>query len=139
MSGFRTHMLIGAVGGLTGFRMAQAFAPATLSVWVGNRAIPGNLIGLGCVGVSAYLAVWPDIDEPGSHISRMAAHYMWLFGAIMALSVGVAASLSPALLLLFTLLGALGMGISGGVLLAMLRFISGGHRRLTHSLLVGIA
>src|SRR5579859_7248017 len=137
MSGFRTHMLIGAVGGLTAFRMAQAVAPATLTVWVGNRALPSNVIGLGCVALSAYLALWPDIDEPGSHISRIAPHYMWLFGASLALSVGVAASLSPSFLLLFTLLGALGMGISGGVLLAILRFISGGHRRLTHSLLVG--
>lgn len=138
MSGFRTHMLIGAVGGLTAFRMVQAFAPATLSIRVSNQALPANLVGLGCVAVSGYLALWPDIDEPGSHISRVAPHYMWLFGAVMALCVGVAASLTPTALLILVACGALGVGISGGLLLALLRFMSGGHRRLTHSLLVGI-
>ncbi len=143
MSGFHTHMLIGAVGGLATFKIVQHVAPTALSVQfsAGSSAytVPTSVIGIGGMLVSAYLALWPDIDEPRSHISHRASHLMWLFGAAIGLMIAFAASNSALVMLLGFVLGAVVGSLTGGLVLATLRLVSGGHRRLTHSILVGTA
>ena len=143
MSGFHTHMLIGAVGGLAAFKTVEHLDPGALTIRLGDvgstYAVSSTVVGLGCVLVSAYLALWPDIDEPGTHISRLAPHYMWVFGAVIAFLIALTASQNSIIVWLAPLLGAVIGYALGDVFLAALRFLSGGHRRLTHSLLVGSA
>lgn len=143
MSGYRTHMLIGAVGGLGAYRVAERLVPSALAVrlTVGNAsyAVPNTVVGLSCVIASAYLAWWPDIDEPGSHISRQIGHFMTWLGAIIGLLIGLTLNRSVILLVVGALCGA-GVGRVGRyAFLRLLHTLSGGHRHLTHSLLLGTA
>jgi membrane-bound metal-dependent hydrolase YbcI (DUF457 family) len=64
---------------------------------------------------------------------------MWVFGALAAFTFGVAASLPLGWLLLAICAAAVIGRITGRLLLNLLRFVSGGHRRLTHSLVLGIS
>ncbi|SRR5258706_938218 len=141
MSGFHTHMFIGAVGGLAAFKIVEHLYPGSLSipfVNVGSMyTLPSNAVGLGFVLVSSYLALWPDIDEPGTHISRIAPHYMWVLGAVMAFLIALTAAQNSLIIWLAPLVGAIIGYFVGSVFLDVLRLLSGGHRRLTHSLLVG--
>jgi membrane-bound metal-dependent hydrolase YbcI (DUF457 family) len=143
MSSFHTHMLIGAVGGLAAFRIVEYLAPSALSVHVdigaSTYAIPPSAIGLTVVAVSAFLAVWPDIDESGSWISHQASHVMWLLGAMTGMIVAFAFTQSAIWLAAGFVAGAIIGRIAGGLVLQLLRILSGGHRRMTHSLLVGAA
>src|SRR5437868_1606375 len=100
MSGFHTHMLIGGVGGLTAFKMMEALAPTAVTVQFGSYTLPSSVVEIGCIVVSAYLALWPDIDEPGSHISHRALQLMWLFGATVAFIFLLAASVPMTWLLI---------------------------------------
>ncbi len=143
MSGFHTHMLIGAVGGLTAFKVIDHLAPAKvylpLTVVGRTYVVPPAAIGIGVVVASAYLALWPDIDEPGTHVSNQVLHYMWLLGGVIGMLAMLALSYSAVSILAGALQGA-ALGLVGGWPgLAILRLISGGHRRLTHSLVVGTA
>jgi membrane-bound metal-dependent hydrolase YbcI (DUF457 family) len=141
MSGFHTHMLIGAVGGLAAFKVIDHLAPAAVhfpvSVVGHIYVIPPLAVGLAAMLGSAYLALWPDIDEPGTHVSNQAIHYMWLFGALVGGIVMLTLSREVVPILAGAVVGAaLGL-IAGMPFLSLLRFVSGGHRRLTHSLVVG--
>jgi membrane-bound metal-dependent hydrolase YbcI (DUF457 family) len=143
MSGFHTHMLIGAVGGLAAYRIAEHFAPSVLSVQIdladSTYTLPPSAIGLTVVVVSAFLAVWPDIDEQGSWISHQASHVMWLLGAMTGMIVAFAFTQSVLWLVAGFVAGAVIGRIAGGLVLQILRILSGGHRRMTHSVLVGAA
>jgi membrane-bound metal-dependent hydrolase YbcI (DUF457 family) len=143
MSSFHTHMLIGAVGGLAAFKIAEHLAPSALSVQINIAdsayTIPPSAIGLTVVVVSAFLALWPDIDESGSWVSHQASHVTWLLGAMTGLIVAFAFTQSAIWLVSGFVIGAVIGRIAGGLILQILRILSGGHRRMTHSLLVGAA
>ncbi len=78
MSGFHTHMLIGAVGGLTAFKIVDHLDPPAIyfpvSVVGHTYVIPPVALGIGAILCSAYLVLWPDIDEPGTYVSNQAIH-----------------------------------------------------------------
>ncbi|MCC7447931.1 MAG: metal-dependent hydrolase [Anaerolineae bacterium] len=143
MSSFRTHMLIGIVGGFGLYKFIELAAPnaVTLHITVAHTSysIPPAVVGVGCVAVSAYLALWPDIDEPGSHISYRARQIMWIIGGTIGLLVALAIPQIGALVALLPLLGVAVGAMGGGLILSLLRRLSGGHRRLTHSLVIGTA
>lgn len=136
-------MFIGAVGGLGLYRAAELVAPTAVSVHIKIAGvpytIPPTVVGIGCVAISAYLALWPDIDEPGSHISNRARHYMWIIAGTVGLIIALALPQNGLLLGLLPLLGVVVGSMGGGLLLSLLRSLSGGHRRLTHSLVIGTA
>ncbi len=143
VSSFRTHMFIGAVGGLGLYKFAEHVVPTAVSIHVKvagvSYAIPPAAVGIGCIVISAYLALWPDIDEPGSHISHRARHFMWIIGGTIGLTIALAVPQIGLLLALLPLLGVAVGSIGGGLILSLLRRLSGGHRRLTHSLVIGTA
>lgn len=140
MSGFRTHMFIGAVGGLAAFKVVEHVEPTALSfhLTLSNNAytVPGAVIGLSFVVCSAYLALWPDVDEPRSHVSHRVGHFMGILGGLFALLTVMAFSMSIPLLALAGFLGWLVGRLGGQFILQTLRMLSGGHRHLTHSLVV---
>ncbi len=142
MSGFHTHMLIGAVGGLAAYKLATYVDPAVLSFYVKTPnqvyPIPPSVIGLTCVIGSAFLALWPDIDEPQSWISHRAAHLMWLLGAFLGFVFAILATRSLLVSLIVALVGSVAGLVGGGVMLSFFRLLTGGHRHLTHSLVVGM-
>jgi len=143
MSGYRTHMLIGAVGGLGAYRIAEFLAPSTVAVrlTVGSSAVvvPSLVVGLTSALVSAYMALWPDIDERGSYVSNRAPRYMWLWAGMLALCFAVSVTQSILFILVICLAGAIAGRIGVGLFLYILRIASGGHRHLTHSLVLGFA
>jgi membrane-bound metal-dependent hydrolase YbcI (DUF457 family) len=153
VSGFRTHMLVGAAGGVVLARFLTLHP--TLAGRDGTAEIPlaghpGALRGVlalaGLVAGSAVLATWSDIDEPGSWIARRARTALTLLGAVLGAAAGWAAGarrLAPGVPLgveLAALTGlALGAAVGAGAgrpLLLALRHTAGGHRRLTHSLVL---
>lgn len=136
MSGYATHALIGAVGGLALTRVVSIqssdFSPAATELAV--------------IAASALLATWPDIDEPNSFIGRrvravVAFFFMGWLGFVAYRYAGYvpiqAHPLTIAIAGLFVG-AALGMFVGKAVLM-LIRGAAGGHRRLTHSLLVGAA
>lgn len=164
MSSYPTHMVIGAAGGLALDRL--------LSTPTVSRAIE-PLFSQGVAGVagveepagagyrmaaltlaSALLATWPDIDEPGSFISRRARRVIALISGVVLALVGWGVAAAG----LLTNLGSLGgmhpfaqqlAASSGGLLLGLIlgswlgllvlksiRSAAGGHRRMTHSLVL---
>ena len=132
-------MLIGGVGGLAAFKLAERFAPSILST---QATIDGTSIGapasallVATVAVSAVMATWPDIDKPDSFISHVARHAMWLAGA--ALGLALAYDLTNHLLWMIggAVVGGIVGLVGGWPFLLTLRVASGGHRRGTHSLL----
>src|SRR5579859_5945990 len=141
MSGYHTHMLIGAVGGLSTYKAVDLVAPSAIAmrITVANQVypVPPVIIGSTWVVASALLALWPDIDEPRSWISHRAIHLMWLLGAILGLIFAMLVSESLIVIVMAPFFGAIVGLIGGGVFLRFLRFLSGGHRRLTHSMIVG--
>src|SRR6266540_3559684 len=120
MSSYRTHALIGAVGGLGLARLLDMVPHATAIsqnpfAQLGPASIvpPGataSLTTAGLVAGSAFLALLSDIDEPGSFIARRAKTASALVG-----------------------LGFFGP-LLGHVIVRLVRVGAGGHRRLTHSL-----
>jgi len=136
MSSFRTHLLIGAVGGLALAKTTSVLeyiplqqAPATLMLIVG----------------SAVLADWPDIDEPGSWISRHVRGAISVLTSVLflLLAVVLAPSVTPQLHPLIIGAGAALGGLLvvgplvGRSVLHGIRYGAGGHRRLTHSFVLG--
>ncbi|MBA3871045.1 MAG: metal-dependent hydrolase [Anaerolineae bacterium] len=142
MSGYRTHMLIGAVGGLGAYRIAEFIDPSmvTFRLTIGNSAfvVPSLVVGLASAVVSMYMALWPDIDERGSYVSNRAPRYMWLWAALLALCFAVSITQSIGLILLIVAVGAIAGRIGVGLFLYILRIASGGHRHLTHSLVLAM-
>ena len=141
MSGYRTHMLIGAVGGLGAYRIINFLVPSAftfrLTATGATFIVPSLVVGLTSAIVSQYMAVWPDIDERGSYISNRASRYMWLWAALLALCFAVSITQSILLILLICLAGSLVGRLGVGIFLYILRAVSGGHRHLTHSLVLG--
>lgn len=141
MSGYRTHMLIGAVGGLGAYRIAEFIDPSAvvfrLTVAGSSFVVPSLVVGLASAFVSMYMALWPDIDERGSYVSNRAPRYMWLWAAMLALCFAVSITESIGLILLIVVVGAIAGRLGVGLFLFILRVASGGHRHLTHSLVLG--
>lgn len=133
MSNFQTHALIGAVGGL-----ALSVARDTSQVWITSalRDLPSGTAGtIVIIIASALLALTPDIDEPGSFISRHARGLIVLvyvaIGIILAIDVGTILAIA---------LGVIGGAAAGVIIgdgfLRLIRTAAGGHRRFTHSLVL---
>jgi membrane-bound metal-dependent hydrolase YbcI (DUF457 family) len=132
LSSYGTHMLIGAVGGLALTRLVNVHSPDMAPIVVEGVVVIG----------SALLATWPDIDEPNSFIARRARAVVTLIGTGLGGVIGYAQAAR------FAHPPVVGAGIGAlaglliGSLLAILllkgiRLAAGGHRRLTHSLVVG--
>ena len=156
MSSYRTHALIGAVGGLglarvldtlpDGAALSQALVgPIGAQGVVVPPGVASVLSTIGLVVGSAVLALVSDIDEPGSWVARRARTVIALacaplLGAIgFALAEGGIIHIQP---IIAAVLGALvGLGFLGPLLghliVRLIRTGAGGHRRLTHSLLLG--
>jgi membrane-bound metal-dependent hydrolase YbcI (DUF457 family) len=148
MSGYATHLLIGGVGGLALTRLLPADAlPTAAAALPLLRHAPEAVVVL----ASAFAASWPDIDEPGSFVSQRVRWTVTIVTGLLLALVGL--TLAPRLPLPPDLAGhapllgvaggiALGMGLLGPLLgMAVLRAIraaAGGHRRLTHSLVVSV-
>ena len=135
MSGFVTHALIGAVGGLA---LSHVLGGAAVQQVVGLS----NLSGLVIVSVSAVLALWPDIDEGDSWISHRARTVIVIVTMILGALGGWLwgqSDTSPPFPALALALGGAALGLLvgpllGGPVLRMVHRASGGHRHLTHSL-----
>lgn len=137
MSSFQTHMLVGAVGGLV---LARALAPLGIAPPVGAGTLISQLgTSLPLVLLSALLATVPDIDEPGSFIARRARAVLTLTGMGLAGYAAFAAQIAPVLTLLVLVGGALVGHVVGVGALRLIRHGAGGHRRLTHSLVLALA
>lgn len=141
-------MLIGAVGGLglaTWLEQTQALPLPTGVFQLGSPSVPLGLMGAGIVLGSAVGSLWCDIDEPGSWISRRVKSAVALVAAPLTGVVGYALAVQGRVTLrpevaavIGILLGALVLGpLLGWLLLRLIRIGAGGHRRLTHSLVVG--
>lgn len=146
MSSFRTHALIGAVCGLAVADMFDVPVSIHRLSWK----------GLVIVGASAVLALWPDADQShswmGQNIQRVVVWGVSVLGFLLGLLLvdvrfgGVSLDTfeyNPPLLLLPVLAAMLGFVLVGPglgrMLLRGLRWAAGGHRRMTHSLVLGVA
>jgi membrane-bound metal-dependent hydrolase YbcI (DUF457 family) len=148
MSGYATHLLIGAVGGLALTRLLpDAVLPSTSAAVPLLEHTPEGVVVL----TSAFAASWPDIDEPGSFVSQRVRWTITILTGLVLALVGLALApllpLPPDLAGAAPLLGlaggiALGMGLIGPLLglqvLRAIRTMAGGHRRLTHSLVLSL-
>lgn len=151
MSGFRTHMLIGSVGGLgvaKALSSTQVLSVSTTAYGAsqfGAPYIPLGLLGVGIMLSSAALATWPDIDEPGSWPSRRLKSTITLITTPIAGVIGYALAVQgyvaqrPEITAgVGILIGAALLGpLLGWLVLRLIRLGAGGHRRLTHSALLG--
>jgi len=159
MSSYPTHMLIGAAGGLALDRLS-VIEPLMSQAGAGMDGTDGTA-GAGyrvaaLTLASALLATWPDIDEPGAFISRRVRTVVSLITAVVLALVGwgVAAagllenrslggvgSMHPlaqqlAASSIGLLLGLIVGSWLGLFVLKSIRSAAGGHRRLTHSLVL---
>lgn len=146
MSRYQVHALCGAVGGHALARTLSILdVTATLvtphSGFVPSVALPPGVLGGLIVAGSAFVALLPDIDEGGSWVARRAKLVVSLacapIGAIIGYSLSdklhitgqplVAAAVGALVALVFVgpLLGVL--------LLKLIRWAAGGHRRFTRS------
>ncbi len=148
MSGFRTHMLIGAVGGAALAKALTVYALLPLptgDAQLGEPYMPLGLTGIGIIIGSAVLATWPDIDEPGSWPARRLKAAVTMVSAplVGAMGYGIASlgqfSMRPEIAAVVDILvGAAVIGpVLGYLLLRLIRIGAGGHRRLTHSAVLG--
>lgn len=146
MSSFRTHALIGAVCGLVVADMFDVPVSVNRLSWK----------GLVVVCVSAVVALWPDADQSHSWMGKNIQRAIVLGVTALGLALGLLLvdvrfggakwstfEYNPPLLLLPLLGAALGFVLVGPglgkVLLRLLRMAAGGHRRLTHSLVLALA
>jgi membrane-bound metal-dependent hydrolase YbcI (DUF457 family) len=142
MSGFVTHALIGAVGGLALSHVLGSAAASSLEQVAGVSNLPGIVT----MSVSAVLALWPDIDEGDSWISHRARTVIVIvtviLGALGGWLWGQSDSSPPlpalALALAGAALGLLAGPLLGGPVLRLVHKASGGHRHLTHSLTLAL-
>jgi membrane-bound metal-dependent hydrolase YbcI (DUF457 family) len=144
-------MIIGVAGGLALTTVVQhpdVCAAARLCLKEDYLALARNV---GIVGASAFLATWPDIDEPNAFISR---RVRWITSIVVGILFALVGSQIPNPFLPDTLppwsvpLAQAGVGfilglalvgpIVGQTLLSTIRESAGGHRRLTHSLVIGL-
>ena len=140
MSGFITHALIGAVGGL-----ALAHVPG-VSTLLGDFYGERELTPLVLAATSAVLATWPDIDEPGTWISHRAPHVLALMflvlgalgGWMLARTTYFDTASPEVLALIGAAIGLLLSPLLARLTLRAIEAASGGHRHLTHSLTLAI-
>jgi membrane-bound metal-dependent hydrolase YbcI (DUF457 family) len=149
MSGYATHLLIGAVGGLALTRLLpDAALPSASAAVPLLEHTPEGVVVL----TSAFAASWPDIDEPGSFVSRRVRWTITILTGLLLALVGLMAfpsvpmpgnlpsAIKPALGAAAGI--ALGMGLIGPLLgmevLRLIRTMAGGHRRLTHALVLSL-
>lgn len=142
MSGFQTHMLIGAAGG---FLLTDALR--LIDPQIVERAAVGSLQGdVAILVISAIAATWPDIDEPGSWMSRRVALVLRMGGMLLGLFAGSFAVRSgwtfretpDALIIVAGVLTGITVGATLGWLFPRaVRGAAGGHRAGTHSLWCG--
>jgi membrane-bound metal-dependent hydrolase YbcI (DUF457 family) len=130
VSGYLTHMAVGAAGGAVLVRLAPELVPGDPAVLA--MAVPA---------ASALAATWPDLDHPEAWASRRVWWVTGGAGAVVTV-LGVLPTLDPqppasvaALLVMGALLG---VGI-GGLILDALRLIASGHRGGTHGLIAPAA
>lgn len=123
MSGYLTHMSIGAAGGVILAHTTPGLLPLAPEL-----AAPALAV------VSAVAATWPDLDHPDAWASRRAGPALALAGAAVALLARHEAR-TPVELAALAVLGALVAYLLGMALLLALRACAGGHRGGTHSLL----
>ncbi|HEU4325404.1 MAG TPA: metal-dependent hydrolase [Roseiflexaceae bacterium] len=139
MSSWATHMLIGGVGGLALMQAAPGIVPRGLVELAGGRPL---VVELAVIGLSAVLATWPDIDEPGSWLSRRVAAVLTVLGFGLGCWLGLGGpypgvSLTgPGLLVVSALAGTVVGALLAAVFLQGVRTAAGGHRRGTHSLVL---
>jgi membrane-bound metal-dependent hydrolase YbcI (DUF457 family) len=146
MSSFGTHALIGAVGGLA---LAQGLELTghTLPIQAQADALAPGAGTMALVGISAFVALVPDIDEPnswiGQRVVRVGAFAGLVLSGMLGLSAGGltdgAGGLGAAGLLGAAVAAGMGAVIGGflaSVLLRGIRTAAGGHRRLTHSFIL---
>lgn len=134
MSSFGTHALIGAVGGLALARGLE-MTGHTLPIQAQADALAPGAGTLALVGISAFVALVPDIDEPNSWIGQRVVRV----GALAGLVLGGMLGLSAAGLIGAALAAGIGAVIGGflaSLLLRGIRTAAGGHRRLTHSFIL---
>lgn len=135
MSSFSTHALIGGcAGGCAGIGL-ERFRPDLLAT--AADSIPGGtpeMAQLALVAVSAFVALIADIDEPGSWISRRTVAVVSIAG--MALGALAGSLFSLVWLLVGIGIGAVAGSLLGSALVRGIRVAAGGHRRLTHSLVL---
>lgn len=125
VSGYLTHMAVGAAGGAVLVRVAPELIP-------GNPAVLAVAVPL----ASALAATWPDLDHPEAWASR---RVWWVTGGAGSVAAFVIAQAmapdGPAAMAALLILGALlGVGL-GAMLLSALRVAAGGHRGGTHGLI----
>lgn len=139
MSSGTTHMIIGGVCGLALAKLASTRGIVLPDIPGGSYVLP-----LVLVAGSAFLATLPDIDEPKSWIAQRARFAITVASGIMGALLGWSAAAlgriawSPWAAALVA--GGLGVLLIGPLLstlvLRLIRVGAGGHRRLTHSLVV---
>lgn len=138
MSSFSTHALIGGCAGAIAGIGLERFQPDLLAT--AADSIPGGtpaMAQLALVAVSAVVALIPDIDEPGSWISRRTVAVIALAG--MALGALAGSLFSLVWLIVGIGIGAVVGSLLGAALVRGIRLAAGGHRRLTHSLVLAAA
>ncbi|MBX0331128.1 metal-dependent hydrolase [Oscillochloris sp. ZM17-4] len=138
MSGFHTHALIGAVGGLGLARLIAATRPELLPERVLGLAAPSawpiSAGGVAVILASALLALIPDIDEPHSFVAQRVREVLTATGMALGAVLGMVAG-GPAWLPLAGGVAGVLLGLlAGWALLRGIRAAAGGHRHLTHSL-----
>lgn len=150
MSSYVTHFICGATGGLA---LTHLIEPTSTCVDIGALCAPEAPIQHSLlVLASGFAALLPDIDEPHSWVGQrvrwtttivvgmLLALLGWALTGLVAPETEVAAL--PLRVVAAVAGVALGMGIlgpiAGSMLLETIRAAAGGHRRLTHSLVVSL-
>lgn len=140
MSSFQTHMLVGSVSGLAIVRALE------LDLVYPHDA--KTSLAYLIIASSAFLATLPDIDEPRSWISRRVYGVIALMTMLVACTASLYAVIykptviraiawSPWIIVFVsTMIGAVVGSVLGWFVLRIIRTMSGGHRRLTHSFVV---
>lgn len=140
MSGFHTHAVVGAVGGLSLVTLVEATRPDLLPERIGLVApiigVPGGAGGAAVIAASAVLALVPDIDEPQSFVAQRVREVLTLAGVALGVAVGVLAGGPVWLPLAASAVGGVVGLVAGWGLLKGIRAAAGGHRRFTHSLVL---
>lgn len=146
MSGFRVHMLVGAVGGLALVTGLRNYAPEILA-----GILPGQPVMITQTGIivgSALAAIWPDIDTSESLISHHVVLVLTSLGVLCGVVVAASVVLAEAARLGLWWGAVFALGLLGGaaagrivakVLLTTIRIGMGGHRAGTHSLYMAAA
>ena len=138
MSGFQTHALVGVVGGLALASALERLRPELLAQVAQSAGQSAALVGGGMIALSGLLALWPDIDEPGSWIGRRVQAFVTLLGIGLGLALPVVRGLPFWMIGAGAIIGMIVGWLAGMLLLRSIRLGAGGHRRLTHSFVLSL-